>query len=93
MIPSRVDLHLHTIASDGTWTAKEVVEHAQKVGLGVMAITDHDSVASVAEGKSLAESAGIKFHTGTEICSTFQGHCFHVLGYDIDINNKQLLEH
>ncbi len=93
MTPSRVDLHLHTIASDGTWTAKEVVEHAQKVGLGVMAITDHDSVASVAEGKKLAEAAGIKFHTGTEICSTFQGHCFHVLGYDLDIDNRQLLEH
>jgi len=93
MIPSRVDLHLHTIASDGSWTAAEVVTQAQKAGLGVMAITDHDSVASVAQGQKLAQAAGIKFHTGTEICSTYHGHCFHILGYDLDIANKQLLEH
>lgn len=88
-----VDLHLHTIASDGSWTAKETVEEALKTGLGTMAITDHDSVASVAEAKNLATREGIKFYTGTEMCSTFNGHCFHILGYDLDIENKILLEH
>ncbi|MCH3913999.1 MAG: PHP domain-containing protein [Acidaminococcaceae bacterium] len=89
----RVDLHLHTVASDGTWTPEEAVAAAQKAGLGIMAITDHDSVKSVAAAQKAAQAAGIAFHTGTEICSTYENHCFHILGYDIDIANKGLLEH
>ena len=88
----RVDLHLHTVASDGTWTPEEAVEAAQKAGLGIMAITDHDSVKSVAAAQKAAQAAGIAFHTGTEICSTYQNHCFHILGYDIDIYNQELLD-
>lgn len=93
MTNKQVDLHLHTIASDGTWTAAQAVQAALTAGLGVMAITDHDSIASVAEGQKLALAAGIEFHTGTEMCSTYEGHCFHILGYDFDITNQQMLEH
>ncbi len=89
----RVDLHLHTIASDGSWTAKELVEAAQGAGLGIMSVTDHDSIASVAEAAALAREAGIEFHNGTEICSTYEGHCFHILGYDFSLENKVLQEH
>lgn len=89
----QVDLHLHTLASDGTWTPEETVAAAQKAGLGIMAITDHDSVKSVAAGQKAAQNIGIEFHTGTEICSTYQNHCFHILGYDIDIYNQELLDH
>ena len=44
----KVDLHLHTIASDGSWTPREAVLAAKKAGLGIMAVTDHDSLGSVA---------------------------------------------
>ena len=37
----KVDLHLHTIASDGSWTPREAVLAAKKAGLGIMAVTDH----------------------------------------------------
>ncbi|WP_444350708.1 PHP domain-containing protein [Phascolarctobacterium succinatutens] len=39
----RADLHIHTTASDGTWTPAELIAEAQKQQLGLIAVTDHDS--------------------------------------------------
>ena len=88
----RADLHIHTTASDGTWTPAELVEQALGVGLGALAVTDHDSVANVAETTRLAKEAGLKFLPAAEICSTKADLSFHILGYGIDIHNKRLLE-
>ena len=88
----RADLHIHTTASDGTWTPAELVQQAQAVGLGALAVTDHDSVANVAEVASLARAVGLRFLPAAEICSTKADLSFHILGYCIDITNKPLLE-
>lgn len=88
----RADLHIHTTASDGTWTPQELVQEVQKAGLGLFAVTDHDSVANVAEAGRLAHQAGLKFLPAAEICSTKADLSFHILGYGIDITNKPLLE-
>lgn len=88
----RADLHIHTTASDGTWTPAELISAAKKANLGAIAVTDHDSVGSVAESQRLAAEAGLKFVTGSEICATKNGVMFHILGYSIDIANKNLLE-
>ena len=88
----RVDLHIHTTASDGTWTPAELVEQALAVGLGALAVTDHDSVANVAEAAALAREVGLRFLPAAEICSTKEDLSFHILGYGIDITNKRLLE-
>lgn len=88
----RADLHIHTTASDGTWTPEELIRQAQKCGLGLLAVTDHDSVANVAAAGRLAAQAGIKFLLASEICSTKGDLSFHILGYGIDIGNKPLLE-
>ena len=88
----RADLHIHTTASDGTWTPQELVQQALQVGLGALAVTDHDSVGNVAETARLARAAGLKFLRAAEICSTKADLSFHILGYGIDITNKPLLE-
>lgn len=87
-----IDLHIHTTASDGTWTPRELIKEAQLANLGAIAITDHDSISNVAEAQVLAQAAGIKYIPGTELNSTKAGLNFHVLGYGIDISNKNLLE-
>mgnify|MGYP000217146663 FL=1 len=66
----QVDLHIHSTASDGTWTPPEVVAAALAAGLGAIAVTDHDSVANVAATHELAVAAELKFIPGAEICST-----------------------
>ena len=72
----QVDLHIHSTASDGTWTPPEVVAAALAAGLGAIAVTDHDSVANVAATHELAVAAGLKFIPGAEICSTKDDFCF-----------------
>lgn len=88
----RADLHIHTTASDGTWDPDQVVKAVCSTGIKFFAISDHDSVANVAETKALAENKGLEFITGVELNSTKDGHNYHILGYGIDINNRQLLE-
>lgn len=88
----RADLHIHTTASDGTWTPAELIAEAVKAGLGAIAVTDHDSVANVKEAQRLALGAGLKFLPAAEICSTKADLSFHVLGYGIDVDNKLLCE-
>lgn len=88
----RADLHIHTTASDGTWTPAELVRHALAAGLGLIAVTDHDSVGNVEETGRLARAAGLAFLPASEICATKNGIMFHILGYGIDIGNKELQE-
>lgn len=86
----RVDLHIHSCASDGTWTPADLVKAAVGAGLKLIAVTDHDCMDSVAETCSLAAQAGIKCIPGVEVCSTKEGLQFHILGYGVDINNPVL---
>lgn len=88
----KVDLHIHSTASDGTWTPQELVNAAQAAGLGLIAVTDHDSTANVAETMRIAAANGIKCLPGVEVCSTKDGISFHILGYGIDTANKPLQE-
>ena len=88
----RADLHIHTTASDGTWDPAQVVQAVRRAGIEFFAITDHDSVANVAETKKLAEGANLHFITGVELNSTKDGHNYHILGYGIDIENEKLRE-
>ena len=73
----RADLHIHTTASDGTWDPAQVVQAVYDAGIEAFAISDHDSVANVAETKMLAQGAGLRFITGVELNSTKDGHNYH----------------
>ena len=88
----KVDLHIHSTASDGTWTPQDLVDAAVGAGLGIIAVTDHDSTANVAETVRLAGERGIKCVPGVEVCSTKDDISFHILGYGIDLANKPLQE-
>ncbi len=80
----RVDLHIHTTASDSRWTPAQVVEGVQALGIGLFAIADHDAVNHVELTASLAKQAGVAFLPGVEITTVADGHTFHILGYGID---------
>lgn len=87
-----VDLHIHSTASDGTFTPSQVVDYAQKLGLKCIALTDHDSVAGVDEAQKRAKELGLPFITGIELTVLDRGNEVHILGYFIDINCLELLE-
>lgn len=88
----RADLHLHSTASDGTWLPHQLVAAAKQANLGAIAVTDHESVANVAQTEGYALEAGMQFLRGVEISTTKGETCFHVLGYGIDITDRRLLE-
>jgi 3',5'-nucleoside bisphosphate phosphatase len=86
------DLHLHTLHSDGTYTPPELVAAAKACGLGLIALTDHDTVDGCPEVNEAARSAGIDFIPGTEITAELDGRELHILGYYVDLGNAALLE-
>lgn len=64
---SFIGLHIHSTASDGTLTPTEVVKEAKKQNLTAMALTDHDTVAGVAEAMATAEEEKITLIPGIEL--------------------------
>lgn len=79
-----IDLHLHTTASDGRLSPTALVERAAEVGLTIMAVTDHDTTAGLAEARTQAETRGIEVITGIELTSVHAGRDVHILGYFFD---------
>ena len=92
-----VDLHIHTSASDGSYSPWEVVQLAREAGLSAFSITDHDTVAGLQEILSVGVPSDIKMITGIEISSTppepyLSKGSFHILGYGIDPESSLLGE-
>lgn len=86
----RLDMHSHSTASDGQYSPSELVKLAYEKNLGIFAITDHDSVNGLEEGRKTAEKLNLRFIPGIEI-SAQEDEEIHVLGYEIDCNNDQIL--
>jgi predicted metal-dependent phosphoesterase TrpH len=78
-----IDLHLHTTASDGRLPPDELVARAAAAGITVMSVTDHDTVAGLADARRAADAAGIALVDGVEITSVHKGRDVHMLGYFI----------
>jgi predicted metal-dependent phosphoesterase TrpH len=85
-----IDLHLHTTASDGRCTPRELVERASRAALTAIAVTDHDTAAAVEEVQRLATERGIEAISGIEITAIEDGRDFHILGYFFDPRHPQL---
>lgn len=93
--PARVDLHAHSTASDGARTPSAVVEEAKRVGLVAIALTDHDTVAGLAEAREAAERIGIRLVAGVELSAVEGEEETHVLGLhlaDLDVMEEQLAD-
>ncbi len=86
---SKIDLHVHTTASDGTVSGRGVAGLAHDMGLAAIAVTDHDTVSGYAEAAAAGRELGIEVVPGIEI-STKYGGPIHILGYYIDPQSEKL---
>ena len=79
-----VDLHVHSIVSDGSHKPDELAELAKAQGLAAFALTDHDVIDGTAEAAAAAKAAGVGFINGMELTTEFQGRKLHIvcLGFD-----------
>jgi predicted metal-dependent phosphoesterase TrpH len=83
-----IDLHLHTTASDGRLTPRELVDLAAASGVRVMAVTDHDTTGAVADVQAHARAKGLEAVAGIEITAVLDGRDVHMLGYFIDVGDE-----
>ncbi len=75
------DLHTHTTASDGTLAPAELVQQARLAGLSAVGITDHDTMAGLAEAAEAGQRWGITVVPGVELSTDATGREVHILGY------------
>lgn len=84
-----IDLHIHSnISNDGDFSPAELMKMCSKAGIKTAALADHNSVRGVAEAIKEGEKFGVKVIPAIEIDCTYKEYNLHVLGYNIDYNNK-----
>ena len=88
------DLHIHTKCSDGFYNPEELVEAAKAAGLNYISITDHDTVNGICQlyEAGLYPAKGIKIIPGIEFSAHHETQEIHILGYNIDIYDKNLTD-
>ena len=87
-----IDLHMHTTASDGQYTPSELVTKIKQKGISVFAITDHDTVKGLEEGKKAAQKENLIFIPGIEITIERPFCEFHLLGLGLKRISNSLTE-
>lgn len=88
----RIDLHLHSTASDGGLSPAALVRAAEAGGLDVIALTDHDTTGGVAGARAVA-SARVHVISGIEVSTSLDAYEVHVLGYFVDPQDAALVDY
>ncbi len=79
-----VDLHIHTTASDGSFSSAAVVTMAKEAGYAAIAVTDHDNTGGLPEAIAAGARLGVEVVPGIELSTAYAGGEVHILGYFID---------
>ena len=93
--PKRIDLHIHSTASDGTLTPPEILLLAEQLGLSAISITDHDTLEGSEQAVTCNKSSSLACITGVEISSNPpfslpSAGSLHILGYGLQTNHTGL---
>ena len=80
-----VDVHMHTLASDGDWTPQELVDHLAEREFRVIAVCDHDTMRSVDEVIERAQPRGMIVVPGIEVTTEWDRRQWHLLVYNVDM--------
>lgn len=85
-----VDLHIHSIYSDGTFTPEELINEAHRLKLRAVSVTDHDTVAGTREALHYGGKTGMTVIPGLEVSAMHRDISLHLLGYGIDPEHAEL---
>lgn len=89
----RVDLHIHTTASDGALAPAAVVQAAARGKLDVIAVSDHDTTAGMEEAVAASRDLPLRVIPAIELSTSRNGREIHILSYFIDLASPALREH
>lgn len=84
------DLHSHSTYSDGSLSPAELVALAAQTGVSHLALTDHDTIAGLAEAQLAAQKNGITLIKGVELSCTWQNQLLHIVGLNVDESDPLL---
>jgi len=87
-----IDLHCHSTASDGALTPEDLVARAAEQGVSHLALTDHDTIAGLAQARARGQELGLSLITGVELSCVWRSHTIHVVGLDFDEADPAFLE-
>ena len=88
----KVDLHTHTLASDGALSPTDLVARAAAHGVDVLAVTDHDTCAGLEEAAGAAKQHSIRLINGIELSTIWKGIGIHIVGLDINPRHPAMLQ-
>lgn len=86
----RIDLHMHTNASDGALSPTQLVEAALERGLDVISVTDHDTLKGVRPAMDAAAGSALRVLPGVELSGLHEGHSLHLVAYGFDADSEVL---
>lgn len=89
----RVDFHTHSHHSDGVLSPAELVARARDRGVGMLALTDHDTTAGLAEAGASCAAADIRFVPGVELSAAWRGQTIHLVGLKVRAEQPALQQH
>ncbi len=87
---TRVNLHCHSVFSDGELTPEALAERLASAGVVYAALTDHDSIEGLARFHTALKRRNIGFLAGVEISTQYRGREIHLLAYGFDVHHKEL---
>ena len=85
-----IDLHCHSTYSDGLLTPDALVNRAAGRGVKILALTDHDETSGLVEARASAYRVGLQLIKGVEISVQWNGSSVHIVGLNIDPDNRDL---
>ena len=86
-----IDLHTHTTHSDGSFSVRELLQEAEKIGLTLLSITDHNKISAYEElqNSEIRNLFRGRIITGVELTTTYKGETVEILGYNFDLKKMQ----
>lgn len=84
---SKIDLHCHSLESDGALAPAAVVDRAFANGVSLLALTDHDTIAGQPAAMARAREVGLNIVSGIELSCQWRGHGIHVLGLNFSLSD------
>lgn len=90
LLHRRVDLHCHSVFSDGMFTPTELIAFAKEREIELLALTDHDTIDGLSEARMAAEQEKIRLVSGVELSIQWAGVPLHMVALNFDQNNPEL---
>ncbi|MGD9367457.1 MAG: cache domain-containing protein, partial [Desulfobacteraceae bacterium] len=87
---TRVNLHCHSVFSDGELSPEVLAERLASAGVVYAALTDHDTIEGLARFHTALKRRNIGFLSGVEITARYRGREIHLLAYGFDVHHQEL---